>query len=113
MLDHRKVARRVGQAVVGLVVAMMYAPVAMIFVYSFNESRIGSVWTGFSTRWYVELFRQRDLWDGLKVSLAVGVAASLVSVALGGLAALGLNRWRSGLAGWPEGCCVCRWSSPT
>ena len=94
MFDHRTIAHRAGQLVVCLVLLAMYTPVAMIFVYSFNESRIGSVWTGFSARWYGELFRRRDLWDGLKVSLGVGFVASTISVALGTLAAIGLKQWR-------------------
>jgi ABC-type spermidine/putrescine transport system permease subunit II len=72
----------------------MYAPVAMIFVYSFNESRLGSVWTGFSTRWYSDLFQQVELWEGLRTSVVVGAAASTLSVVLGLLAALGLKHWR-------------------
>ena len=94
MADHRKLFRWLGWAVLAFVLAAMYAPVAMIFVYSFNESRIGSVWTGFSTRWYGELLRRGELWACLKTSLLVGLLASTISLVLGTLAALGLRRWR-------------------
>jgi ABC-type spermidine/putrescine transport system permease subunit II len=76
-----------------LVLAGLYAPVAMVFVFSFNESR-GGAWTGFSTRGYADLLRRRDLWEGLKNSAVIGAAASSASVVLGALAALGLRRWR-------------------
>jgi ABC-type spermidine/putrescine transport system permease subunit II len=85
--------RRVGIFVTCLLVAVMYAPLVMVFVFSFNASRIGSVWTGVSTRWYGELFRSRDLWEGLEVSLRVGVASSTISVLLGTLGAVGLRYW--------------------
>jgi ABC-type spermidine/putrescine transport system permease subunit II len=87
--------RWAGWGVLAVVLALMYVPVAMVFVYSFNASRLGSVWTGFSTRWYGELFQRRDLWEGLRTSVIIGLAASTLSVALGSLAAMGLRRWQA------------------
>ncbi len=89
----RIMARWLGRALLALVFALLYAPLLMVLVYSFNASRLGAVWTGFSTRWYVELSQRRDLWRSLQVSLLVGVTASTLSVGLGTLAALGLSRW--------------------
>ena len=83
-----------GRAVLALVLAALYAPIAMAFIYSFNASPIGSVWTGFSTRWYGGLLHRRDLWLSLRTSVLLGLVASTLSVALGTLAALGLRRWR-------------------
>jgi ABC-type spermidine/putrescine transport system permease subunit II len=77
------------------VIALMYAPVAMVFLYSLNASRLGGVWTGFSTRWYGELFQRRDLWEGMRTSLTIGLAASTLSVVLGTVAALGLRQWQA------------------
>src|SRR5262249_59957946 len=82
-------------AVLIVVLLATYAPVVMVLVYSFNESKLGTVWTGFSTRWYAALWEQEELWAGLWVSVVIGVAASTLSVALGLLAALGLKRWRA------------------
>src|SRR5262245_20617464 len=93
MSDYRIVYRWLGRAALALVLVAMYLPMVMVFIYSFNDSRIGSVWGGFSTRWYGELAERRDLWDGLKASILVGVSASTLSVLLGTLAALGLRRW--------------------
>lgn len=75
--------------------AGMYLPVLMIFVYSFNASRIGTVWTGFSWGGYRDLFEQPELWQALLASCAIGAAASSLSVVAGTMAALGLRRWRS------------------
>jgi ABC-type spermidine/putrescine transport system permease subunit II len=83
-----------GRLALLVVVAAMYVPVAMTFAYSFNASRVGTVWTGFSTRGYTELWRERGLWEGLRASLLIGTATSTLSVAAATLAALGLARWR-------------------
>src|SRR5438876_444529 len=88
------VIRWVGWAALALALAGMYVPVVMTFVYSFNASRIGTVWTGFSLRGYRELFEQADLWRALLASCAIGAAASSLSVPAGTMAALGLRRWR-------------------
>jgi spermidine/putrescine transport system permease protein len=86
--------RCLGWLFVAAVLLAMYAPVAMIFIYSFNESRIGSVWGGFSTKWYPELARESDLWRALRASCSLGVATAILSTLLGTMAALGLSKWR-------------------
>ena len=69
-----------GRAALGVVLAGMYLPVGMTFVYSFNASRIGTVWTGFSLNGYRELLGQRDLWRRWRRACAIGAAASSISV---------------------------------
>src|SRR5262249_1971996 len=86
--------RWAGRILLVLVLAAFYAPIAMVFVYSFNASKLGSVWTGFSTEWYDQLFSRPELWEGLRTSLVVGFLASTISVCLGTLAALGMRHWR-------------------
>lgn len=86
--------RALGWFAIGLVLVGMYLPVLTIFVYSFNASRIGTVWTGFSWDGYRELLAQEDLWRALAASFTIGATASSLSVAAGTLAALGLKRWR-------------------
>lgn len=87
--------RWLGWAAIGLTVAGIYLPVLMTFVYSFNASRIGTVWTGFSLQGYRELWRQAELWRALAASCTIATLASSISVALGAAAALGLRRWRA------------------
>ena len=86
--------RWLGRVALAIVLIGMYLPVAMTFVYSFNESRIGTVWTGFSLQAYAELWHEEALWQGLGASLLIGSAASTLSVIAGTLAALGLAAWR-------------------
>lgn len=86
--------RWLGRAALAVVLVGMYLPVAMTFVYSFNASRIGTVWTGFSTAGYTQLWEQTELWRALGASCLIGGIAATLSVAAGALAALGLRAWR-------------------
>jgi ABC-type spermidine/putrescine transport system permease subunit II len=86
--------RWLGRVALALVLAGMYLPVMMTFVYSFNASRIGTVWTGFSLQGYAELLQAGDLWQALLASCLIGMTASSLSVIAGAMAALGLRRWR-------------------
>jgi len=89
----RVIIDRLGYLALAAALAGMYLPVVMIFVYSFNASRIGTVWTGFSLDAYRRLVLQSDLWWALVASCFIGVAASSLSVLLGTAAALGLPQW--------------------
>ncbi len=92
----RSWTKTVGIAALAVALAGMYLPVLMTFVYSFNASRIGTVWTSFSLGGYRELFQRSELWRALAASCAIGGAASTISVIGGTMAALGLRRW------WPR-----------
>jgi ABC-type spermidine/putrescine transport system permease subunit II len=92
----RHLAKSVGLAAITLALAGMYLPVFMTLVYSFNASRIGTVWTGFSLAGYHELFQRAELWRALATSCSIASVASTISVVAGAMAALGLRRW------WPR-----------
>lgn len=96
MIDrfYRLASRWLGLALLGLVLAGIYLPVAMTIVYSFNASRIGTVWTGFSLQGYRALLEEGELWSALAASCLIGAAASSLSVVVGTMAAWGLQRWR-------------------
>jgi len=85
-------SRWLGMIALSLALAGMYLPVLMIFVYSFNASRIGTVWTGFSLHGYRDLFEQPELWRALVASCGIAAAASSLSAIAGTMAALGLRR---------------------
>lgn len=72
--------------------AFLYAPIVLLAVYSFNASKLVSVWGGFSTKWYVALLDNRPLLDSLWVSLRVAFASASLAAVLGTLAALALTR---------------------
>ena len=70
---------------VWLVMLFLYAPIAVLIVFSFNDSKSRNTWTGFTLRWYEELFHDR-------VIIQSFVASSVVATLLGTLAAIGLNK---------------------
>ncbi len=72
--------------------AFLYAPIFLLAVYSFNASKLVSVWGGFSTKWYLALLDNRPLLDSLWISLRVAFASASLATVLGTLAALALAR---------------------
>ena len=72
----------------------LYAPILSLVVYSFNESRLVTVWSGFSVKWYVELFRDQQMMDAAWVSVQVAFWTACASVVLGTLAAMIMTRFR-------------------
>jgi len=72
----------------------LYAPIVSLVIYSFNESRLVTVWTGFSTRWYFELFQDEQILQAAIISLQVAVISATVAVVFGTLAAIALVRFR-------------------
>lgn len=73
--------------------AFLYLPILLLVVFSFNDSRLVTVWGGFSTRWYGELLRNQSLLDAAWVTLRVAFVTATVAVVLGTAAALMLARF--------------------
>lgn len=72
--------------------AFLYLPMVILIVYSFNESKLVTVWAGFSTKWYGELFRNEAFLDAAWVTLKVAVTSSTIATVLGTMAAQVLVR---------------------
>jgi putrescine transport system permease protein len=72
--------------------AFLYLPIVLLVVYSFNDSRLVTVWAGFSTRWYAALFANAQLLDAAWVTLRVALVTATLATVLGTLAALALAR---------------------
>jgi putrescine transport system permease protein len=79
-------------AAVGLGLVFLYAPIALLVLYSFNASRLVTVWSGFSTRWYTALLHDEQMLDAVWVTLRVGVISATIATVLGVLAAVALVR---------------------
>jgi putrescine transport system permease protein len=73
--------------------AFLYLPIVLLVIYSFNESRLVTVWAGFSTKWYGELFRDESMLSAAWVTLRVGLLSATVATVLGTLAAVSLVRF--------------------
>ncbi len=82
---------------VGVITAITYIPILVTVVYSFNESKISSVWEGFSLKWYAELFQDRDLREALINSLILAVLSCFFAVIIGTSGALGMYKKKSRL----------------
>lgn len=72
--------------------AFLYIPMIILVIYSFNESRLVTVWAGFSTHWYGELFRDQAFLDAAWVTLRVAFVSSTIATVLGTMAAYVLVR---------------------
>jgi len=73
--------------------AFLYIPLVSVIVYSFNDSRLATVWGGFSTRWYGELFRNDQVIDALLLSLRVAMTSATGATIFGTMAGLVLARF--------------------
>lgn len=75
-----------------IILFVIYLPIVLVVVYSFNESKISSVWGGFSLRWYETLFRDKDMFEALVNSIVLGLSSSLAAAIIGTLGAVGFTK---------------------
>jgi len=73
--------------------AFLYLPIVILIIFSFNASRLVTVWGGFSLQWYGSLFRNEGFLDAAWVTIRVGLISATVATVLGTLAALALTRY--------------------
>ena len=75
----------------GLVFLFLYAPIFVLIVFSFNDSKSNAVWGGFTLDWYVQLLSNRTVLGALQTTLLVSVLATLLSTVVGTAAAIGFS----------------------
>jgi spermidine/putrescine transport system permease protein len=75
----------------GLMLVFLYAPILILIVFSFNQSKTLGNWTGFTFDWYAQLFRTPEITDALVVTLSVAAISSVGATVLGTRAAIGLH----------------------
>lgn len=73
--------------------AFLFVPLFLVVVYSFNDSRIATIWGGFSTRWYGELFRNEQILSAGYLSLRIAMTSATAATVLGTMAGLILARF--------------------
>jgi len=78
---------------VALGLAFLYLPIAILVIYSFNASRLVTIWGGWSLRWYVELFNDSAILDAAWITLRIAVFSATAATVLGTLAAVALVRF--------------------
>jgi spermidine/putrescine transport system permease protein len=84
-----------GKIYIAVIFVILYAPIAVMIFFSFNASNSMSEFSGFSFRWYNELFHNKDAGQALLNSLILAVSSSVISTVLGTAAALGIHSMRS------------------
>jgi spermidine/putrescine transport system permease protein len=89
---------RLPALITGAVLLFFHLPLLVLVLDSFNASRFGGRWGGWSFVWYVRLFREEPaIWDALLNTLKVAAGATVVSTVLGTAAAFALHRWKTRL----------------
>ena len=73
-----------------LIFIFLYAPIVVLIVFSFNNSKNRAVWHGFTTKWYSDLFHNDLILDSLKLTLLVAFLAAIIATVIGTAAAVGM-----------------------
>ena len=73
--------------------SFLYIPILILIVYSFNASKLVTVWAGFSTKWYVAAFANESLMNAAWVTFRVAIVSATIATVFGTLAALALTRY--------------------
>ena len=87
--------KRASKIYTALIMVFLFAPIAILLVFSFNEAKSLSVFSGFSLKWYRELFRDYETLKAVVNTLILAVSASLISTVMGTAAAVGINKLRN------------------
>lgn len=74
-----------------LIFSFLYAPIIVLIIFSFNDSKSRGVWNGFTFKWYIELFKDPEVLRSLYYTLIIAVLSSLISTIIGTFAALGIS----------------------
>lgn len=75
-----------------LIYAFLYIPIIVLIVYSFNDSKYRGSWSGFTLKWYHELFRDPDILRAIYVTFFVAIVSSLISTIIGTVTAIGIDK---------------------
>ncbi len=94
-----KVKSRLPWIYMAIITILTYVPIILTVVYSFNESKLTSVWAGFSLKWYEELLRDRDIKEALRNSLVLAGLSCLGAVVIGTSGAIGMDRCKNKING--------------
>ena len=82
--------KKLRKAYIGLIMAFLYAPIVLLILYSFNDSKSRAQWGGFTLRWYRELFADEAIMGALGTTLSIGFLAAAISTVLGTVGAIAL-----------------------
>lgn len=75
---------------IGLIFLFIYAPIAVLILYSFNESKLRGNFTGLTFKWYIELFNDREVLMSLYYTMVIAILTTIISTFLGTVASIGI-----------------------
>lgn len=78
---------------IGLVFLFLFLPIFILVFYSFNTSRLNILFEGFTLKWYVELFKNRDLLEAFRNTILIGVVSTSIATIIGTISAIGLKKY--------------------
>ncbi|MBN2897810.1 MAG: ABC transporter permease [Clostridia bacterium] len=78
-----------------LIFFFLYAPIIVLIVYSFNDSRLSVGWSGFTLDWYVKLFEDRQIIRSFYYTISIAVLSSTIATIIGTFAAIGIHHMKS------------------
>lgn len=76
----------------GFLLVLMYLPIVVVIIYSFNVSKTDAQWTGFTLEWYTKLFNNKSLMEALKNSIILAISSCFISALIGTIGAVGIVR---------------------
>lgn len=81
----------------GAVLAFLYAPILVLTIFSFSNSKSRAVWGGFTLKWYARLFHDPEILSALYTTITIALLASVIATVIGTLAAIGLYGMKHGM----------------
>lgn len=87
--------KKMSKVYTALIMIFLFAPIAILLVFSFNESKSLSVFSGFSLNWYRELFKDSETLGAVRNTLILAISAAAISTVMGTAAAVGINKLRN------------------
>ena len=78
-----------------LIFLFLYMPIIVLVINSFNKSKFGGVWNGFTLEWYMQLFKDKSIISSLYNTIIVATLASVIATSIGTLASIGINSMTS------------------
>lgn len=77
-----------------LIFLFLYAPIIVLIIFSFNDSRLQGSWDGFTLNWYRELFKSREIMKSLYYTLTIAILSSVIATIIGTLSAIGIHNMK-------------------
>lgn len=87
--------KKIEKLYTALIFIFLYAPILILMIYSFNSSKSRGNWGGFTFKWYVDLFKNRQIMTSLYYTIIIAILSSAVATVIGTLAAIGIHNMKS------------------